>query len=210
MGDPTPPPVVIHNTIEKSKPLSLRGVLTAFVICSIVLVLGLWLFGVRFPGASAAPLPPAPSIAQIQSMSDLATANVHISDYIELENNHYVGRWTLHGEVVLGVNLAEARYVKTDEKSRQAILHLPKPHLISSKVDHERSEKIYIKSKVYFAGARSSTELLESVVWKEADRKIQRLANEEPGYSERAKVQAERTLEQLFKGVGWSIDFEWE
>lgn len=210
MGDSTLPPVVIHNTIEKSRPLSLRGVLAALVICSAALVLGLWWLGVRLPGASAAPLLPPPSIVQIQSLSDLATTRVHISDYIELENNHYVGRWALHGEVVLGVNLAEIRYIKADEKARQATVHLPQPHLISSKVDHERSEKIYIKSKVYLSAARSSPELLESAVWKEADRKIQRLAKQEPGYTERAKIQAERTLEQLFKGVGWRVDFEWD
>jgi hypothetical protein len=142
-----------------------------------------------------------------QSLSELATARVHLSDYIEGENDHYIGRWTLHGEIVLGVDLSSVRYVKIDEKAKRATLHLPQPHLISSKVDHERSEEVFVKSKVWVP--TSSKKALRDEVWKQADRKIQRLG-QEPGYMERAKVQAERVLGQLFDGVGWKVDFEWD
>ena len=37
--------------------------------------------------------------------SELATARVHVSDVIEGENQHFKGRWLLHGEVILGVDL---------------------------------------------------------------------------------------------------------
>jgi hypothetical protein len=205
VGDPTPPPVVINNTIEKSKPVTLRGILAAFVICSTALVLGLWWLGVRLPGASAAPLPPP--IALIQSLSDLATTKVHITDSIELENNHYIGRWSLHGEVVLGVDLSAVRYVKVDEVAKRATLRLPRPHQISSKVDHERSEEVFIKWKSLFP--TSDKQILRDEVWKQADRKIQRLG-QEVGYIERAKVQAERVLGQLLEGAGWKADFEWQ
>jgi hypothetical protein len=95
--------------------------------------------------------------------------------------------------------------VKVDQQARRAILHLPDPHLISSKVDHERSDELYVRSKAWVP--TSDKKRLRDEVWKEADRKIQRLG-QEAGYMERARVQAERALVQLFEGVGWRVDFE--
>jgi Protein of unknown function (DUF4230) len=79
--------------------------------------------------------------------------------------------------------------------------------VISSKVDHERSQEVFIKWKAWLP--TSSSQLLRDEVWKHADRKIHRLG-QETGYMERAKVQAERVLGQLFEGVGWKIEFEWQ
>jgi Protein of unknown function (DUF4230) len=179
----------------------------AFAVAVLFVVpLLLWFLGIKWPGSALA-APPPPSIAQIQSMSELATTRVHLSDFIEGENAHYIGRWTLHGEVVLGVDLSAVRYVKVDEAAKRATLSLPQPHLISSKVDHERSAEVWVKSKVWVP--TSSSQVLRDEVWKHADRKIQRLG-QELGYMERAKVQAERVLGQLFEGVGWKVNFEWQ
>jgi hypothetical protein len=167
----------------------------------------MWLLGVLNINAKPIkdPLPPT-IITQIRGMSDLATTEVHLSDFIEGENDHYLGRWTLHGIVVLGVDLSQATYVKTDEQSHRVTLSLPNPHIVNSKVDHERSEELYIRSKVWFP--LSDKQLLRNEVWKHADRKVQRLGME-IGYTERAKVQAERVLSKLFEGIGWKVDFEW-
>jgi Protein of unknown function (DUF4230) len=166
---------------------------------------GMWAFDVPLPWASAS-VPP-PSLAVIQTMSELATTRVHISDVIEGENEHWRGRWSLHGEVVLGVNLGDATYRRTDPQKREATLRLPPPHLVASKVDHERSEELSMTSLSWIGF--SDPKRLRDDVWKNADRKIQRLG-QEPGHMERAKVQAERTLQSLFQGVGWKVSFEWE
>jgi hypothetical protein len=200
-------------TVVNRRAISFKGLIAAFAISSLSLApLVLWVSGVRPPGTlrgAAAPVAVSapPSIAQVQFMSDLATTRVHLSDFIEGENNHYVGRWTLHGEAVLGVDLSQAQYAKLDNERKRATLRLPQPHMISSKLDHDRCEEIYIKSKVWIP--TSSRQPLRDEVWKHADRKIQRLGHE-AGYMERAKVQAERVLEKLFDGFGWKVDFEWQ
>ena len=182
------------------------GLGSAFGLAVLVaLPAGLWSSGVPFPWAARA-VPP-PSLAVIQSMSELATTRVHISDTIEGANNDFQGKWALHGEVILGVNLADAAYVQARPEKREAVLRLPPPHLISSKIDHERSEELYIHwvSWVPFR----SKQVLRDTVWKEADKKLQRMGQEQ-GYRERARVQAERALEGLFKGLGWTVRFVWE
>jgi hypothetical protein len=165
---------------------------------------GLWMCGVPSPGASGAAVPP--SLAVIQSMSELATTRVHINDFIEGENKHWHGKWSLHGEVLLGVDLTAAKYVHSDAGKREAVLRLPPPRVISSKIDHDRSDEVFMKS-LSWTGF-SNPNVLRDEVWKQADAKIQRLG-QEPGYAERAKVQAERTLQQLFEGVKWKVRVEW-
>jgi hypothetical protein len=190
-----------------SRAISIRGLTSAFTLSTLVLVpLGLWNFGIKPPGdANAAALPP--SIAVIQSMSELATSRVHISDFIDGENDHYKGRWTLHGEVVLGVDLSDVTYIESHPDKREAVLSLPLPHLVSSKVDHERSEELYVKAVAWVP--LSSRQALRDEVWKQADRKIERLG-QQPDYMEFARVQAERVLLKLFKDMGWNVRFEWK
>jgi Protein of unknown function (DUF4230) len=187
--------------------ISIRGLTSAFTLSALVFVpFGLWSFGILPPGfANAAALPP--SITVIQSMSELATSRVHISDFIDGENDHYKGRWTLHGEVILGVDLSNVTYIESHPDKREAVLSLPQPHLVSGKVDHERSEEVYVKAVAWVP--LSSPQALRDDVWKHADRKIQRLG-QEPDYMECAKVQAERVLQKLFKGIGWNVRFEWK
>lgn len=187
--------------------ITIRGLTSAFTLSALVFVpLGLWGFGIQPAGvANVAVLPP--SISMIQSMSDLATTRVHISDVIEGSNQHFSGRWSLHGEVILGVDLSEVTYIESHPETREAVLSLPAPHLISSKVDHERSEELYVKAVAWVP--LSSRQALRDEVWKYADRKLQRLGVE-PGYVETAKLQAERVLQKLFSDLGWKVRFEWK
>lgn len=124
------------------------------------------------------------------------------------ENLDYHGEWKLDGDVILGVDLANVAYGNVNNEKREAVLRLPQPHLIMAKVDHLRSQQLSIKTRAWIP--LSSREVLRDEVWLAGDRKIEQLAQEEPGYTERAKVQAERVLETLFKGVGWTVSFEWE
>ena len=139
-------------------------------------------------------------------MSDLATIRVRIADTITGKNDHWEVRWMLHGEAVLGVNLAQARYVSVDEEHRKVTLSLPECHVISSKVDHHRSEELSAKrlSWIPSPGLQS----LRDDVWRSADEKVYRLAQHED-YLDATRLQTERALCQLFQGVGWSIEYEW-
>ena len=139
-------------------------------------------------------------------MSDLATLRVRIADTITGKNNHWEVRWILHGEAVLGVNLAQAQYLSIDKEHRKATLSLPACHVISSKVDHHRSEELGVKRLSWIAS--SGLQSLRDDVWRNADEKVYTLAQHED-YLDATRLQTERALCQLFQSVGWSIDYEW-
>ena len=153
--------------------------------------------------------PQLPSISRIQAMSDLATLRVQISDSISGENKYWSGRWMLHGEAVLGVDLTKAEYSSIDEKNREVTLQLPVPHVVSSKVDHERSTEVSLDAKGWHLGIAPGAKSLRDEVWRKADQKIARLAAS-GDYWETTRMQTERVLDDLFDDLGWSVIYEWE
>lgn len=187
--------------------LTIKGLASAFTLSALVGVAGLWMLGVP-PPSMGKPPPPPPPIAVIRHMSHLVSLNVHVSDFLEGETRHHRGRWLLHGECMLGVDLSAAAYVQTRPETREAVLRLEQPRLIASKVDHERSVELYVKSRGWGRGFLSSPQLLREKCWAEGDKKIARLG-QQPEHLERARRQAEAVLQQLFQGVGWKVRVEW-
>jgi hypothetical protein len=188
--------------------ISIRGLAIAFALSLLFFVpAALWLLGIPFPGGNKDSVLP-PSISVIRGMKDLVASEVHISDTIEGYNDHYKGKWSLHGEVLLGIDLSKVAYLANDPVKRTATLRLPSPHVVTHKVDHEHSEELYVNALVPWASL-SSRQILRDEVWKMADRKLEQLG-EEPGYKASTKVQAEGVLRKLFEGMGWTVTFEWQ
>src|SRR5262249_13844152 len=153
------------------------------------------------------PVPALPPIIRIQGMSHLANTRVHITDTIAGENDHYRGKWSLHGEVILGPDLSQAEYVGMNPQTREAVLRVPRPEVISNKVNHERSEELYLRQKTVMP--LSSPRAFREDVWKQADRKVRGLG-EDASYVHQAKADCQRVLEPLFRELGWRLRIEWQ
>lgn len=187
--------------------IGFRGVILAFILAGLFFVpSGLWLLAVPVPGSRPDDAP-LPSLATIQAMSELAAIRVEIQDTLEGENNHYQGRWLLYGEAILGIDLSKISYAASDPAKRRATLRLPSPHLVSTKVDHERSVEVWVKLTALLP--LSDRQRLRDEAWKMADRKLQRIG-QGPEYVERAKSESENVLRKLFEGMGWTVAFQWQ
>ena len=187
--------------------LTFRGMVGAFTVAIVLLVpFGMWSFGFQPPWLSP-PGPPLPPVSAFRILSELVTTEVHLSTTIEGGNSEWQTRYLVHGQAHLGIDLSQVRYTRIDPVQRLAVLRLPQPHLIMSKVDHDRSEELWMRSQVWFAS--SSPQLVRAEVWKAADHKIEKLG-QEPTYVTQTKKQAELVLLQLVQGLNWTIRFEWE
>lgn len=185
--------------------LTFRGMMAAFLAAIILLVpLGMLVAGIRPPWLPP-PGPPLPPLAIVRGRSHLVTLAVHLSTFIEGGNNHWQTKYLIHGEGQLGVDLSQAEYRNVDPMKRRAVLRLPMPRLVMSKVDHDRSEEMYMKSKVWFP---CDSQIVRAEVYKAADKKIERLA-QDAVYVQQAKQQAQVVLHQLFQGVEWNVRLEW-
>ena len=189
--------------------ITFTGLVMAFLFSITSLVpAGLWCAGVKRPWVSPPPKPQPPAITTIAVLSELAVTKIHTSTPLVGENLHYRAEYKADGDVILGIDLSKVSYGQVNADKREAVVRLPHPHLIMAKVDHLASRELRIDATVWIP--LSSKQAFHDEVWWEAERKITRLAQEEPGYAERAKVQAERVLETLFKGLGWTVSFEYE
>jgi Protein of unknown function (DUF4230) len=189
--------------------ITFTGMTMAFLFSIASLVpAGLWCAGVERPWVTQPPKPQPPAIAMITVLSELATTKVHISTQLIGDNRAYHAEYKVDGDVILGIDLSKVAYVHVNGDKREVVLRLPNPHLIMARVDHLASRELSITPKGWIT--LSSKQAFHDEAWWQADRKINRLAREEPGYAERAKVQAERVLETLFKGLGWAVSFEYE
>ena len=189
--------------MNTSKSLTPFKLITPVAILLAVLVGGVWMAYAGLPNHSGSPLPP---ISRVQEMNALATLRVQIDDSLKGENENWEVHWILHGEAVLGVDLSQATYSSVDEANRAATLSLPHSHVISSKIDHNRSGELRAISKklIPLSGRQS----LRDEVWKHADEKVAELAHHD-GYLQAAELNAERNLTRLFQDAGWSISCEW-
>jgi Protein of unknown function (DUF4230) len=190
------------------RPMTFKGTVSAFTVAILLLVPAVLLCaGWRAPWLDRQG-PPPPPIVTIRKMSELVTTGVRIATQLIGENRHYRGEWQAEGDAMLGIDLRKVSYARVNPDTRQAVLLLPKPHLIMWKVDHIRSKELGVDSRVWVP--LSSKQRLRDEVWQVADRTIERLARDEPSYTKRAKIQAKLVLETLFAGTGWAVSCEWE
>jgi hypothetical protein len=187
--------------------LSISRLTTAFTLSLLIFArLGIWWLG--SPDTTAVrEFKAVPAIAAIQQLSELAAIHKHIITTIEGENRHHKGKWHLEGDVILGVDLSKAYYVATDPVARTSILRLPQPHLVSHKVDHDRSFEVSLNSKTWIP--LSSQKSMRDDVWAAADRKIQKIGQVPENLIE-VKAQAQTVLKNLFDGAGWAITLQWQ
>jgi Protein of unknown function (DUF4230) len=187
--------------------ISIRGVIGALTLSILLFVPAvLWLYDVPTPGGHRQ-VPQPPSIASIRDMSDLLLKSIHINDELPGSNRHYEGRWLLHGELMVAMDLSKVAYVRTDPEKRTATLLLPMPYMLEPRVDHERSKELYMKKLSVFA--TSDPQILRNEVWRVAQVKLTELG-QDPRYRAEAKGQAEKVLRNLFDAAGWKVGFEWK
>ena len=78
----------------------------------------------------SSPPPSAPTIEQIQQLSSLVTLRVEVADVLESSITGYTGGvkavLVVKGDLLLGVDLSQAKLEKVDLVARTAVLVLPR------------------------------------------------------------------------------------
>ncbi len=80
-----------------------------------------------------------PTIDHIQSLNQLVSTKVSVSDVLTGEGEGVRGVWLIKGDALLGIDLSDAHVQVPDRNQRRAIVQLRQPIVLSARVDHERS-----------------------------------------------------------------------
>ena len=155
-----------------------------------------------------------PSVKQIQQLSTLVTTRVEIADVQETEVRGYTGgtrvALLVKGDVLLGVDLAGARFEAVDRTGQSAVLRLPPPTITSPRVDHQRTKVFQVRSDGLWAivPADLGQSLPVERAYVRAQQSVQQAATD-PKLMDVSRRHAEQVIAAFFEALGWRVQVRW-
>lgn len=152
----------------------------------------------------------APTVEEIESLTELVTNRIYVSDILKGTNKDYEGIWAINGDALITIDLSKATIIDKNEEAKTATITLPLPRVVSARVDHERTKSGGIKG-LRFAPLRNTDNRAKIVddAMQEAQAVIEKAASR-PEIIENAKKQAELNIEVLYLKVGWNVSVKWQ
>ena len=193
----------------------LLAVLIALTFLAILVAQAVALLRAWDPGARETPpkfSSPGPTVVQLERLRQLVSTRVHVADVLVGESRWLEGSWIIQGDALIGVDMARAEIVDRDERARTATIVLPRPAVLSARVNHERSRQWDIKSRSWVPLAGSllgDRRAIEQQAMREAQRLVERAAGTEDNAAA-ARRGAEAMLAEFYRAVGWQVSVRWK
>ena len=188
--------------------LGLSGL--GLVFWQAVSLLGKWDFGIRDTRPTLAST--GPTMVQLERLRYLVSTRVHVADVLVGESRWLEGSWIIQGDALIGVDMSKAEIRDKDEKARTAVIVLPRPAVISARVNHEKSQQWDIKSRSWIPLASlllGDRRAMEKEAMLEAQRLVERVAGSDD-HKATARHGVEGMLGEFYRGVGWHVSVQWK
>ncbi len=105
-----------------------------------------------------------PTVERLQKLSHLVTTKVLIADVLVGEGEGHVGAWLVKGDALLGVDLSRAKIIAKDDTARRATIQLPLPELLTSRVDHSRTQTWQVRKTAWLPWSGDGDKLRDQVM----------------------------------------------
>jgi hypothetical protein len=153
-----------------------------------------------------------PTIVQLERLQYVVSTRVHVADVLVGESRWLEGSWIIQGDALLAVDMAKAVIKDRNDQAKTSIIVLPKPVVLSARVNHEKTQEWDIKARSWVPLA--STLLGDRIgMQKQAMLQAQRLVERAAGSDHNkaaARQGVEGTLTEFYRAVGWHIAVQWE
>ena len=137
---------------------------------------------------------------------------MHVADVLVGESRWLEGSWIIQGDALLAVDMSKAEVKDRDEKARTAAIVLPRPAVLSARVNHEKTRQWDIKSRSWIPLAGSllgDRRAIEEQAMREAQRLVERAAGTDDNAAT-ARQGVEGMLAEFYRGVGWQVSVRWK
>jgi hypothetical protein len=155
------------------------------------------------------------TLERVRALADLVTVRAEVADVQETSLAGYTGSiraaLLIRGELLVGVDLSRATFEQKDEIRHTAVLSLPAPHVLSARLDHQRTRIFGITTRglwLIAPGGQNADAAVINRAYREAQVAIERTAMVRD-IRERAKTQAEKVLCEFSKSLGWELEVKW-
>jgi hypothetical protein len=153
-----------------------------------------------------------PTVVQLERMQQLVSTRVHVADVLVGESRWLEGCWIVQGDALLAVDMSKAEVKDRDEKARTAAIVLPRPAVLSARVNYERSRQWDVKSRSWIPLAGlllGDRRAIEQQAMREAQRLVERAAGTDENKAA-ARRGVESMLAEFYRGVGWQVSVRWK
>ena len=153
-----------------------------------------------------------PTVVQLERLQQLVSARVHVADVLVGESRWLEGSWIITGDALLAVDMSKAEVKDRDETARTAAIVLPRPAVLSARVNHEKTRQWDIKSRSWIPLAGSllgDRRAIEEQAMRQAQRLVERAASAEANAAT-ARRGVEGTLAEFYAAVGWRVSVRWK
>ncbi|MGJ8657145.1 MAG: DUF4230 domain-containing protein [Akkermansiaceae bacterium] len=190
--------------------MSFIRLILPLTLIAVLAVCGLWVKKNFIDEQNSTVVSMAPTVEEIETLSELVTNRVYVSDILKGSNKDYEGLWAINGDALITIDLSQATISDKDEEAKTASITLPMPKVVSARVDHERTLHGGIKG-VRFALLRNPKNRAKIVddAMQEAQAVVEKAANR-PEIIENAQKQAKLNIQMLYLKVGWNVSVKWQ
>jgi hypothetical protein len=155
---------------------------------------------------------PGPTVVQLERLQQLVPSRVHVADILVGESRWLEGSWIIQGDALLAVDMSKAEVKDRNEQARTAVIVLPKPSVLSARVNHEKTQQWDLRSRTWIPLAGSllgDRRAIEQQAMREAQRLVERAAGTEDNKAA-ARQGVESMLAEFYRAVGWQVSVRWK
>lgn len=193
----------------------------AVVILSISVVFGPWITArIRQAAGWTTAVPPpqlvirsAPSVEQIQHLSEFVTLRVAVVDILQVEQDGWIsgykGAWFISGDALWTTDLQRARVREIPGQSGKSFvrIELPPPVVSWARLDHTRTRTYDLRSKSWIPLMRVPEQVRDEA-YERAQEIVARTAARDE-YRRQAQRQTEAVLTRFFTDAGFAAEIVW-
>ena len=153
-----------------------------------------------------------PTVEKLEALEELVLERVTVSDILTYTEGRAISAsWLIRGDGLITISLAKAVITRRNEDARTATIVLPRPTVLSARVDHESTVFWDAKQGIWNKVNPWGTNLDD--IHSQAMRAAQRLVTQavgSPENLEQAQQRAAALIQRLYDEFGWTITIEWQ
>lgn len=182
--------------------------LTIFAVLVTGLIVRYWQKLVGASHAATRIVSQGPTLEKLERLAHLVTTRVYVADVLTGSDEWFRGAWLIKGDAIIGVDMRQARIQELDEESKTAIIQVPRPAVLQSRVDHERTKTWEVVRKSWRVWGGNPDRLRDEVMLQA--QKLVAQAAEADDNIDQARTSTEGVIQNFYQEVGWQVRITWD
>jgi len=189
--------------------ITIGSVVGLAILATIVAGVAVWHWASRRVPPEVRVISTGPVTLHIEKLSELVTLRVQIADVLTGEGPGMSGAWLIKGDGLIGVDLQKAKIMSRDEATKKIVYQLAPPHVIQSRVDHEKTKTWEVKKTTWIPWRIGDQDALRDQVMQEAQRLVESSTASDENMKA-ARSHAELLIQDYCMALGWTAEINWE